>query len=290
MTTITMGKDVSRVKKEEKKVSNKTLQKRREKKNKYFKAISLAVFFVLWQIVCMINGAVVWFNPTYLPSPVLIIQIGIEYLSGGILLKHITDSLYRMLIGFGIGTILSIVIGTLIASFKHIENIMMPIINLFGPIPVYAFLPIFLIWFGIGESSKIILIAYTTVIAMLPYVMEGIHNTDPILIRAARSLGAKKLTIFRKVTFRSAAPNILVGMKACLGLAFSSLLVAEMMGADSGLGYIIVDSKNWFKMADMFMAAILIGLEYTLFYGVLTLVERLLFRWKFEGSNHAIES
>lgn len=270
-------------------VSNKTLQRQREKKNKYYKTISLIGFFIIWQIVCMANESRGWFNPTYLPSPLLIIKTMIEYIQNGILLKHILISLYRMLIGFGIGTVIAVVLGTFIATFKAVENVCMPIINLFGPIPVYAFLPMFLIWFGIGENSKIILIAYTTVIAMLPYVMEGIHNVDSILIRAARSLGARKFTIFRKVIFPSSAPNILVGMKACLGLAFSSLLVAEMMGADSGLGYIIVDSKNWFKMADMFMAAILIGFEYTLFYGVLSLIERLLFRWKFEGDNNAIE-
>ncbi|MEQ8197347.1 MAG: ABC transporter permease [Clostridiaceae bacterium] len=269
--------------------SRKTVQEAREKRNKWYKTLSLVIFFIIWEVLSRVNIYEGWFNPVFLPSPSLIIETGYMYIQKGILFKHIGISLYRMLSGFMIGTIIAVVAGALITNFKWIENIVMPIINMFGPIPVLAFLPMFLIWFGIGENSKITLISYTTFISMLPYVTDGIKNTDPLHIRSAASLGASKLQIFTKIILNSAMPNIFTGMKACLGLGFSSLVVAEMMGASSGLGYIIVDAKNWFKMADMFLAAILIGILYTLFYGIITIIESFLFKWKKDGIASAVE-
>lgn len=273
-----------------KQVSRKTAAARREKRSKYVQAGSLICFFVLWQLIAFANIQNEWFNPNFLPSPLDVIQSAVEYAQAGTLLAHIGISLYRLLVGFVIGTVISVIIGSLMCLFRTVNNILSPIVNLFGSIPVMAFLPMFLIWFGIGEGSKITLIAYTTVIAMLPYVTEGIRNTDPLLVRSSVSLGASNIQVFTHVLFRSALPNIFVGMKACLGLAFSSLVVAEMMGASTGLGFIIVDAKNWFRLDDMFMSAIIIGLLYTLFYGVLTLLERLLFPWKRSGMNAAVES
>lgn len=274
----------------EPRTSRKTEQAIREKRNKWYKVLSLIVFFIIWEVGSRVNVYQGWFNPVFLPSPTLIIQTGYEYMQKGILFKHIGISLYRMLSGFMIGTIIAVIGGSLIASVKWIDNMVSPVVNMFGPIPVLAFLPMFLIWFGIGEGSKITLIAYTTFIAMLPYVTDGIKNTDPLLIRSAISLGASKVQVFTKVILNSAMPNIFTGMKACLGLGFSSLVVAEMMGASSGLGYIIVDAKNWFKMSDMFLAEILIGILYTLFFCVLTIIENIIFKWKRDGITSAVES
>lgn len=274
----------------EPRASRRTEQAMREKRNKWYKILSLVIFFIIWEMASRINVYKGWFNPVFLPSPSLIIQTGYDYFQKGLLFKHIGISLYRMLAGFTIGTIIAVIGGSLIVSFKWIDNMLMPIINMFGPIPVLAFLPMFLIWFGIGEGSKVTLIAYTTFIAMLPYVIDGIKNTDPVLIRSAVSLGASGVQVFTKIILNSAMPNIFTGMKACLGLGFSSLVVAEMMGASSGLGYIIVDAKNWFKMADMFLAAILIGILYTLFFCVLTILENILFKWKKDGITSAVES
>ncbi|MDF2567357.1 MAG: putative transporter permease protein [Oscillospiraceae bacterium] len=270
-------------------VSRKTAAAQRSKKNKWYKISSLIGFFAVWQFISYLNVSNNWFNPVFLPSPSMIIETGYTYIVRGTLVTHLTDSFVRMFSGFAIGVLVSVIIGMLITSWKWFDNMVMPVINLIGPIPVLAFLPMFLIWFGIGEGSKIALIAYATFIPMLGYVVEGIRNTDPYLIRSAISLGATKFQVFRKITFNSALPNIFVGMKASLAFTFSALVVAEMMGASTGLGFIIVDSKNWFKMSDMFMAATLIGLEYTIFHGILTLIENVILKWKREGVSSAVE-
>lgn len=275
---------------EEEIIPRKIVEAHRAKMDMYYKIFSLLFFFGLWQLISYLNSLNEWFNPVFLPSPVMVVETAYDYLIDGTLIGHIGMSFYRMIIGFVIGVVIAVVLGILIATKRDFDNIFSPILNLVGPIPVFAFLPMFLIWFGIGESSKIALIAYATFVPLITYVIDGIKNTDPVLIRSARSLGATPFQVFTKVIFKSALPHIFAGMKISLALTFSALVVAEMMGASEGLGYIIVNAKNWFKMADMFLAATLIGLEYTIFYGILTLIEKRLFRWKRIGMGKAVEN
>ena len=275
---------------EEEIIPRKIVEAHRARMNTYYKIFSLLFFFGLWQLISYLNGLNEWFNPVFLPSPAMVIETAYDYIIDGTLIGHIGMSFYRMIIGFVIGVVIAVVLGILIATKRDFDNIFTPILNLVGPIPVFAFLPMFLIWFGIGESSKIALIAYATFVPLITYVIDGIKNTDPVLIRSARSLGATPFQVFTKVIFKSAMPHIFAGMKISLALTLSALVVAEMMGASEGLGYIIVNAKNWFKMADMFLAATLIGLEYTIFYGILTLIEKRLFRWKKVGMSKAVEN
>lgn len=274
---------------EEEIVPRKYEEARRAKVDKFYKALALFYFFCIWEFISYLNVRGGWFNPVFLPSPVTVVETAYEYLLNGTLVLHIGMSFYRMILGFLLGVAGALVVGIMIAMSRTWDNLLSPIINMVGPIPVFAFLPMFLIWFGIGEASKIALIAYATFVPMLIYIIGGIRETDSLLIRSAKSLGATNFQIFTKVILNSAMPKIFEGMKMSLALTFSALVVAEMMGASSGLGYIIVNAKNWFKMADMFLAATMIGLEYTLFYAFLTLVERRLFRWKMAGSSNAVE-
>jgi sulfonate transport system permease protein len=271
-------------------VPRKISEERKAKADIFYKTVSLFLFFCIWQFISYMNGLSQWFNPVFLPSPTMVVQTGYEYFVDGTLFNHIGMSFYRMIVGFAIGVVIAFILGILISTSRDVDNIVSPILNMVGPIPVFAFLPMFLIWFGIGEASKIALIAYATFVPLITYIIDGIKNTDPVLIRSARSLGATQRQVFTKVILNSAMPHIFAGMKISLALTFSALVVAEMMGASSGLGYIIVNAKNWFKMSDMFLAATLIGLEYTIFYSVLTLVEKRLFRWKKAGSDKAIEN
>lgn len=275
---------------EEDVIPRKIMEAKKARLDMMYKALSLFFFFCIWELISYLNGLNEWFNPVFLPSPVTVIETGYDYLVQGILFEHIGMSFYRMIVGFVIGVVIALVLGVLIATKRDFDNIITPVLNLVGPIPVFAFLPMFLIWFGIGESSKIALIAYATFVPLITYVIDGIKNTDPVLIRSARSLGATPFQVFTKVIFKSALPHIFAGMKISLALTFSALVVAEMMGASTGLGYIIVNAKNWFKMADMFLAATLIGVEYTIFYAILGLIEKRLFRWKSAGASKAVEN
>jgi ABC-type nitrate/sulfonate/bicarbonate transport system permease component len=229
------------------------------------------------------------FNPVFLPSPTMVLQAAGDLARTGELQRHIVASGLRVLTGFAIGTAVAVTLGVLVTRSKVFENILEPILNLVGPIPPFAFLPMFIIWLGIGETSKTTLIVYATSLPILAYTIDGMRSVNPLLIRSALSLGASELDVFRRVILKAALPNILVGMRISLALSFSALVVAESVGADAGLGYLIVDSRNYFKMPNMLLAAALIGIEYTIFERVLRLVERRLFRWRRAGLEHALE-
>lgn len=278
------------MKKTKAQVSYNTAKRKKTERDKYYKIAALIGFFVLWEVFGQFNQHFEWIETKFLPIPSEIIMAAYSFLLDGTLMKHLSISIYRVLGGYAIGVVVAIIIGSMIANSRAVDNIITPVLNLFGPIPVMAFLPMFILWFGIGEESKIILIAYATVIYMVSYVVEGIRNTDPVLIRSSMSLGANRMQVFWNVKFQAAFPNIFLGMKGALGTAFGAMVVAEMLGASTGLGYIIVFSKNWFRMADMMMAAMMIGLLYSLLFGILTVIEHKLFKWKLKSTGNAIES
>ena len=251
--------------------------------------LPIVLFFVLWEIVSRSNNAMEWFNPVFLPAPSVVAHDGWLLGKEGIILDSLLSSTQRIVAGFLIGTAAAIVVAVWMSRFAVVEYWLGPILNLLGPIPALALLPIFIIWLGIGEFPKIILIAWTTFVPMLAYTLDGLKSVQPALIRSALSLGASQRHIFFKVTLPSSLPNVLVGAQVSLGLAFSSLIVSEMMGARSGLGFIIVDARNFFKMSNMFVAIVLIGLEYSVLSFLLKRLERRVVRWRGDGIRSAVE-
>lgn len=288
MTTVTLRRgqlEVTEVKNATKNIDQKKTEKRRLS---IFRVISIIGFFVIWQSIGWLNEANGWFNPVYLPTPIAIVHAGIEMASDGSLWTNILISLQRIFLGVSIGTILAFFTAILFVKYKTVEALISPIFNFIGPIPVIALLPAVVIWCGIGEFSKLIIIAFSTFMVVLSYALDGMKNTDPLLIRSAMSLGANSYQVFTNVIIKSAMPNIFSGIKASLSGSFAAMVVAEMMGATSGLGYVIINAKAWFKMNNMFLAIVMIGLLYTLFYFIISKLEGYLFRWKGSVDN-AIE-
>jgi ABC-type nitrate/sulfonate/bicarbonate transport system permease component len=251
--------------------------------------LSIAAFFGLWQAVSMYNQVRHLFNPVFLPSPTRVIAAGVALFERGELQQDILQSAARLLVGFGCGAVAGVLFGILMARSKPLESVVDPIITLVGPIPPFALLPMFIIWFGVGELPKIVFIAYATFLPILAYTVDGFKSVNPLLIRSALSLGASEAQVFRRVMLKSAMPNIFVGIRISLALCFGALVVAEMVGADAGLGYLIIDSRNFFRMDNMMLAAALIGVEYTVFAAILTQIEARLLRWRRGGLTHAVE-
>ena len=266
--------------------------KKKVNKDAYIRIFTLIGFFIVWQLICMYNERIaggVFINPNFLPSPSTILRKAGTLIQNGSLFKHIMASLQRMVWGFGWGLLVAVLLGILVTSSKLADNIVSPILGLIQPIPAFAFLPLFIIWFGVGETSKIIMIAYMSFGSIYPYFVDGIRNTNPLLIRSALSLGASKSQVFLKVVLKSSLPNLFLGMRMGIGSTFSALLVAELMGANEGLGYMINYARNYFMIDQMFVGAITIGLEFTLFSSLMDFIEKTLFRWKYSGADKAIE-
>lgn len=251
--------------------------------------IPILAFFLLWEAVSRVNIAFELMNPKFLPPPTMVLVRAWEMIQTGILLESLASSTLRVLIGFLIGGVLGVAMALLIGKSKKVDEWVTPVLNMLGPIPSLAILPLFIIWFGIGEVPKIILIAWTVFFPVLTNTVDGIKSVNSTLIRSALSLGANEKQIYRKVVLPSVLPNILAGCQISLGLAFGALVVSEMMGATSGLGYIIVDARNFFKLSDMYVSIIAIGMEYSLFSVMLKLVEKKMLSWRRGGISQAVE-
>lgn len=251
--------------------------------------LPILVFFLLWEGFSRLNEQWELFNPNFLPAPTTIVQELWRLMEAGVIQESVLASTLRILSGFVIGLVLAVAVGVAMNKFPKVEYWLSPVLNLLGPIPSLALLPILIIWFGIGEFPKLLLIAWTTFVPVLTNTLDGLKSVNPALIRSALCLGAKERHVFWKVIFPSAIPSIFIGAQVSLGLGFSSLIVSEMMGAKSGLGYIIVDARNYFKISNMFVAIILIGLEFSIMSYLLKLLERRTITWRKNGVRSAVE-
>lgn len=265
------------------------MKNHKKKRYKVISGVSLIMFFVIWQAYAMLNAKMGWMNEAFLPAPTEVLVTFKKFFDEGTLFVHIGVSLLRIFKGFIIGTVIGVVMGYVMAKFPIFESVLQPIINILGAIPPYAFMPLLIIWFGVGEFAKIVMIVLATFIPVLASTVQGVKSINPLHIRSAKTLGCNELQLFHHVVVKTALPFIIAGMKTSISLCFSALVVAEMIGSDTGLGFIIVDGRNWFKVANMFMAMTSIALLQTILQGILTMAERSLFKWKKEGLSSAIE-
>jgi ABC-type nitrate/sulfonate/bicarbonate transport system permease component len=248
------------------------------------RAVSLLLFFVLWWGVSLLNAHVLKvFNPILLPAPDEVLRAGIKMAASGELLKHITASLSRVVWGFGIAAALGIVVGTALGRSRLLEHLVEPMLEMLRPIPPLAFLPMMVLWFGIGEASKVAFIAYAAFFPIFTTTIEGIKYVDPVLIRAASSLGASERQIFWHVVLPAATPNIITGMRLAFGLSFFVIVAAEFIAADSGLGFLINDARTFFLVSNMLLGAAVIGIIGVLANVLLRKLEGRLLRWRKES-------
>jgi len=249
---------------------------------------SLLLFFTLWWGVSLLNAHVLKvFNPVLLPAPDEVLRAGIKMAASGELLRHITASLSRVLWGFGIAAVLGVAVGTALGRSRVLEHLVEPTLEMLRPIPPLAFLPMMVLWFGIGESSKVAFIAYAAFFPVFTTTVEGIKYVDPVLIRAASSLGATERQIFWHVVLPAATPNIITGLRLAFGLSFFVIVAAEFIAADSGLGFLINDARTFFLVANMLLGAAVIGIIGVVANVLLRKLEARLLRWRAESRGQA---
>ena len=252
------------------------------------RGVSLLLFFVLWWGVSLLNAHVLKvFNPILLPAPDEVLRAGIKMAASGELLKHITASLSRVVWGFSIAAALGIVVGTVLGRSRLLEHLVEPMLEMLRPIPPLAFLPMMVLWFGIGEASKVAFITYAAFFPIFTTTIEGIKYVDPVLIRAASSLGASERQIFWHVVLPAATPNIITGMRLAFGLSFFVIVAAEFIAADSGLGFLINDARTFFLVSNMLLGAAVIGIIGVLANVLLRKLEGRLLRWRKESRGQA---
>jgi NitT/TauT family transport system permease protein/taurine transport system permease protein len=217
-------------------------------------AISLSVALLAWSLFARYFAF-----PDLVPSPVDTFGTGAEMIASGALLSHVAISLERVLIGYAAGCILGVLIGTLMGRIPFIRQFADPLLQLMRPISPVALVPLSIIWFGIGDLSRYFIIFYGVVIIMIMNTAAGVSATPELRMNAARCFGASRMQIFSRIIIPSAVPYILTGMRVALGFAFMGIVAAEMIAAQSGIGYLIMQSRMLLRTDVMFVGLVTLG-------------------------------
>jgi NitT/TauT family transport system permease protein len=232
-----------------------------------------ALVLVLWQGVAQFG----WVHPQVLPSPVAVVEKWIAYLlplqpydpaAGGWLAwavsgELITDSigsLYRVVVGFVIGAGLALPIGLAMGAKPRVYDWLNPLVQLLRPIPPIAYIPLSILWFGLGNPPAVFLIALGAFFPVLMNTIAGVRQVDGIYLRAARNLGASGGTMFLRVILPAAVPYILSGVRIGIGTAFIVVIVSEMIAVNNGLGFRILEAREYFWSDKIIAGMISIGL------------------------------
>ena len=221
-----------------------------------------------------------WVTPSLLPTPWDVLATMYHLLQNGVLIEHMLSSLKRVILGFLVAFSIALPIGLVMGLWESFRKAVDPVIELLRPIPPIAIIPLGILWFGIGEFSKVFIIAYAAFFPIALNVVGGIRQVDSIHIKAAQTLGANPMQIFYYVTLRSAIPNIIIGMRSGISMAFISLVAAELIASNSGLGFLIQEARYVFKTDEVMVGMITIGLLGFFINRILIELEKYLIRWK----------
>lgn len=217
--------------------------------------LGVVAFVILWQTV---SSTLI--DPFFLPPPSDIILGSTELVADGTLITSVLISLMRILAGWLLGSAMAIPLGLMVGISQTARAIVDPFIHFFRFVPAIALVTLFIVWFGVGEMSKILLIAYATAFIVMVNTASGVSAIPVDKLDAARCLGAGPSQVFFEIVIPASIPSIYVGMRLALASSFLVIVAAEMLAAESGLGYIIWTSRLYFRIDWMFAAIVVLGL------------------------------
>ena len=221
-----------------------------------------------------------WISALTLPKPSDVLQTFQELYDSGQLYNHLVPSLMRLMVGAFIGVSVGVSVGVLIGLFSYIRSGLVPLVAAIFPIPKIALLPLFVIWFGIGEGSKYALIAFGTFTPTVVATYGAVDNVDRTLIRMGQSFGLSWFSIVRKIVMPGAMPGILSGLRISLAIAIILLVAAEMLGAEHGIGAYILEAGSLYDLERLFAGVIILSLLGVIVSALIGLVERKVLDWR----------
>lgn len=238
--------------------------------------LSMAVFIAVWEMVCQLSLV----DPIFLPAPSEVLSRGIHTFSNGTLWANVLASTRRVMIGFFMAVAVSIPLGMILGTSRRFCAVFDPIISILRPLPSMSWIPLSLLWFGITETQKYSIVFMGTIAPALLYVIEATRNVDPILIQAARNLGASKIQVMREVIFPASMAQIISGFKIILGLSWTCVISAELVAAREGLGFMIMNGKEFFQTDTVVLGMVMISITVLVIDIILRRIEALVLDWK----------
>lgn len=251
-----------------------------------------ALVVIVWEVIVRMG----WVNPQVLPAPTAVLVKWYQYLLpletydpttgsklawyfSGELPRDLWESFYRVLIGFLIGGGLALPLGLLMGTSRHIYDYMNPLVQVLRPIPPIAYIPLAILWFGLGNPPAVFLIALGAFFPVLMNTIVGVRAVDSIYIRAGKNLGAGSFLMFRKIIVPAAMPYILSGVRIGIGTGFICMIVAEMIAVNNGLGYRILEAREYFWSDKIIAGMFSIGLLGLAIDTVVSRLNNYLLRW-----------
>jgi len=251
----------------------------------FFLAAAAALILALWSAMVAIR-----FVPeNLLPGPAAVMQAGWQEAVSGRLLVSTEISMLRLCSGFAIGAAIGVVLGILMGLAPVVRMALAPIVELLRTIPPLAWIPLAIIWFGIGEASKLFLIALTAFIPIVIATDRGVKQIDPVLMRAARSLDVPSHRMMTGVVLKAAMPDIATGLRLGWTLSFAILVGAEMIAADAGIGHMLMSAMNVGRFDIVILGILFLGVLSIATDAILTfLIARFLLHWHM-GSDKEVQ-
>jgi len=214
------------------------------------------------------------------PRPDEVAAAGWAGFSSDGLLFDVRVSITRVLIGVALGAALAVPAGFLLAWYPRLRATFDPLVNFFRALPPIALIPLFIVYFGIGETARISILVYAAFFSSVIVLYEGIASLDPLLIRAARVLGANSWEVFAKCIVPAAVPHLFTGLRVAFGVSWATLVAAELLAANRGLGAVIQDARTFFQVSDIYVGIVLIGLSAVVMDSLLRVVQGYATRWQ----------
>jgi NitT/TauT family transport system permease protein len=237
----------------------------------------IGTLLVLWQVAVSLNPVHI------LPSPWGVMRGIVDLLHHGLLFKYVVASLFRVSWGFSLAAILAIPLGLAIGWYQRANMALHPLVQVFRPISPLAWIPLAILWFGVGDAASIFLIFLGSFFPLLLTAINAVRNIPAVYISAGRNFGLRPVDLIFRVLYPSVVPQLLIGLRITLGVAWLVVVAAEMIAVDSGLGFLIVDARNAGNRYDLVVAGMmiigLIGL--LLDTGMRSLENMKSFRWAY---------
>lgn len=240
----------------------------------------LAIAFALWAAVTysgMVDGK-------FLPSPTQFARhlwsLAVSGYSGRPLWEHILMSMWRALAGFFLGALIGVLAGLLIGYYKRAGEALDMLFALLRPIPPIAYIPLAALYLGLGETAKIVLIFWAVFLFVTLNVQVGVASVRQVLLRAGANIGLGGVQLFRHVIFPSVLPNIMAALRTGLSIAWALVVAAELLAAQSGLGYMIQDAATFFHLDTVFVGILIIGVVGLTLDTMLTAAQRRILHWE----------
>ncbi|CAM5179835.1 NitT/TauT family transport system permease protein OS=Castellaniella defragrans OX=75697 GN=HNR28_000322 PE=3 SV=1 [Castellaniella defragrans] len=209
--------------------------------------IAIVIMLIIWWVISIAA------NPILFPPPLLVLHTALEMAKSGSLWADVFITTVRVLVGYVLGVVGGVFIGILIGRVECLGRYIEPLIGFIRTIPPVAIIPLAVIWFGIGETSKYFVVFYGTIFVVVYNVIDGARNVPITRLLAARSLGASPLQEFVDIVLPSLVPAIWTGMKTAVGFAFMAVVAAELIAARSGIGNLIMQSRTLLETDRMFV-------------------------------------